>query len=178
MQDGRRLSHHRLAIDLFLEYTGFLYEGNLLGRILDCDENSVKVKRLRYKIKSSLLDTLHSCSDVTMAGNHHNGCINSQLYHFIQNLDAIHTRHLDIAEYDTIFLFVDHLKSHRSIFGCIHLIALVHKNLLQGVPDRSFVINNKNSHTILFRELRRVNPYANMEFFGSLSNILYFCSIY
>ena len=144
--DGRRLTYHLLAIDLLLEGLGFLDKMHLILRILYGDQDPVKVQRLFDEVERSLLDAVYGSRHISMAGNHHDSRIYTHGSEFREGLHSVHNGHLDVTEDDIIFFLFHHLDTLLAVFGHIHIISFVFKNFLEGVSDRTLIINNQDLH--------------------------------
>ena len=144
--DRLRLPYHLLSIDLLLEGLVLRDDRGLLRSVLDRYQDPVQIQRLLDVVKGSLLDAFHSGVNVTVSGNHDDGGVDALGHHLVQHLGTVHPRHLDVAEDHVVLLLVHHREGCHSVLRHIHFIALVTQNLLQGVPDGSFIINNQYLH--------------------------------
>ena len=61
------LAYHRLSIDFFLQYPGFLYKRHLFCGVLDGDKNSVEIQWLLDVVECSFLYAIYSSVDVAMS---------------------------------------------------------------------------------------------------------------
>ena len=147
MLHGLGFPDHLLAVDLLLELAVLLDYADLVGSVLDCDQDPVQVEGLLYEIERAFLDAFHGGFNVAMAGDHYHGGVYAVSYQFLQDFRPIHTRHLDVAE-NNVEPFLIHLgECGRPVLGDIHFITLVAQDLFQRIPDGPFVVNNQNLHT-------------------------------
>ena len=146
MQHRSRLAYHVRAIDPLFQYLVLAGKSLALGGVLDGDEYAVEVERLLHEVERPLLDALHGSVDVTMSGNHHHGSVHAHLHEFVQHLDAVHTWHLDVAEYHVELFLLDFGYGGSPVFGDVGIIAFICKYLLERVADSSLVIYYKYSH--------------------------------
>ena len=141
-----RVAYHIRAVNLLLEGLVLLGEGDLVGRILDCNQDAVEVKRLLDKVEGALLDAVHGGVDITVAGNHHNGRVDAHLHTLVEDLDTVHLRHLDVAEDYVILLLAHKIEGHKAVFSLVNLIALIREYFGKGIADCAFVVNYKYLH--------------------------------
>ena len=108
MKDCRRLTHHRLTVNFLFEDSCLLYERHLVGSVLDGNEDSIEIERLRDEVECAFLDTFYRCGDVSMSRNHDDSSVTAHFRKFVKHLDSVHSRHLDITEDDAVFFFIHH----------------------------------------------------------------------
>ena len=128
---GSGRTHHLLAVNLFLEDLVVLHQRGALGRVLDRNKYAVQVERLGYVVECTALDAVDGGFQVTVAGNHHHGGIDTLLPHVVQHFVAVLDGHLDIAENHVIMLLGQHLDAGCAILRQIHVITLVGEDFLE-----------------------------------------------
>ncbi len=140
------LSYHVGTVDFLFEHLVLAGESLALGSVLDGDQDTVEIKRLLHEVESPFLDALHCRVYVAMAGDHHHGGIDPHLHEFVKHFDAVHSRHLDVAEYHIKLFFLDFAYRIRPVLSGVGIIPLIGEDLFERVADSSLVINYKYSH--------------------------------
>ena len=158
MHHRRRSTYHIHPVNLLLQSLVLGGKRRSLSRVLDGNQQSLKVKRLLHKVKCPLLDALHSRRDVPVAGDHHHSRVKVHLHKLLEHLNPVHTGHLDVAENHIESLFFNRLQGTETILCLRNLITFVHQNLPEGIPDGPIVINYQNLHTI--KQLSETYPIS------------------
>ena len=142
------LAHHLLPIDLLLEDLGLGDEVRLVGRVLDGDEDAVQVQGLADEVERALLDAVHGRVDVGVAGDHDDRGLDPVGDELLKDFGTVHPGHLDVAEDGVVLLLFRHFTGVGAVFGRVHLVIFHLQDLLEGVADGAFVVNNQNLHTL------------------------------
>ena len=167
LKQSRRLTYHFLSVDLLLEDLGLLDKRNLFCSVLDRDQDTVEVERLLDEIKCAFLYAFYGCVDVPMTGNHDDRRIHSHPGKAVEDFHAVHFRHLDVTEYHAVFFLIHHGTALCTVFRHIHIVSFICQNLLQGVTDGPFVVNDQYFH--IFYLLFVIGCLSTIHYIGCLS---------
>ena len=142
------LADHVGAVDLLLEGLVLRGQADLVRGVLDRDEDAVEVQRLLHEVEGALLDAVHGRVDVGVAGDHDDGGLDAVGDELLKDFGPVHAGHLDVAEDGVVLLLFRHFTGVGAVFGRVHLVIFHLQDLLEGVADGAFVVNNQNLHTL------------------------------
>src|SRR3989442_6944308 len=143
-------------------------EGHDLGeqRALEVAE----IERFLDEVVGAKIQGLQGLIVVGVAADHDDRCLGRLLAQALERLDAVHSGHRDVQQYDLGPDDSGHLQRLPAVLGPLHGVAVVGQKFNQHLTDRGFVVYHENLGHSSPRVRAGFSPSARPRAFRSFSS--------
>ncbi len=134
----------RLDADLPLQLDVLARELGLIDAVADRQQQPLHIDRLLQKIERPELRRVDRGGDRSVPRYDDDGKTGMKLLELSENLETVHTRHLDVEQHDVDALARGEIQGGRAVRRGEGLELLVREQPLERAPDTLFVVDDQN----------------------------------